>query len=309
MSRRIKTAAVLLCTHNGAVYLREQLASYQVPEGVLGRLYASDDASSDATTSVLSEYAAAPGALSLDLRQGPGQGHAANFLSLLCADDVSGDAFALSDQDDVWDPDKLTRALAWLEQQPAERPALYCARTRSISETGASMGLSPLFKRRPSFGNALIQNIAGGNTMVLNAAARELLRRAGPVDVVTHDWWIYQLVSGAGGRVHYDPEPCLSYRQHAANVIGANTGLRARAGRYGGFLGGRNRDWNARNLAALGRCRELLTAESLATLDQFERMHAGGLASRLSSLLRGGVYAQTASGNLGLFFATMLKKI
>ena len=49
--------------------------------------------------------------------------------------------------------------------------------------------------------------------------------------------------------------------------------------------------------------------ERLATMDQFERMHAGGLASRLSSLLRGGVYAQTASGNLGLFFATMLKKI
>ncbi len=303
------TIAVLLCTYNGDRYLRSQLESIERNKAPGCHLYVSDDGSRDDSLAILESFAEKSSGLPLSVRSGPGRGHAANFLSLLCADDIRGDYFALSDQDDIWDSDKLSRALAWLGQQPTDCPALYCARTRSISETGASMGLSPLFKRRPSFGNALIQNIAGGNTMVLNAAARELLRRTGPVDVVTHDWWIYQLVSGAGGRVHYDPEPCLSYRQHAANVIGANTGLRARAGRYSGFLGGRNRDWNERNLAALNHCRDLLTAESLATLDQFERMHAGGITSRLSSLLRGGVYAQTASGNLGLFFATMLKKI
>ena len=46
--------------------------------------------------------------------------------------------------------------------------------------------------------------------------------------VVAHDWWAYQLVSGAGGTVIYDPEPLVAYRQHSGNLIGGNLGLRAK---------------------------------------------------------------------------------
>ena len=50
--------------------------------------------------------------------------------------------------------------------------------------------------------------------------------------MVAHDWWAYQLVSGAGGTVIYDPEPFVAYRQHAGNLIGGNQGL-ARQGARG----------------------------------------------------------------------------
>ena len=145
--------------------------------------------------------------------------------------------------------------------------------------------------------------------MVMNAAARELLRTAGLVDVPAHDWWTYLLVSGAGGTVIYDPEPCLSYRQHAGNQIGANTGFRRRLARYLGAFSGRNRHWNDRNIAALTHNERLLTPENREILRIFRQSRDLGPFKRLSGLRKAGLYAQTFSGNLGLFFASLLKKI
>ncbi len=301
--------AVLLCTFNGGRFLADQLASITLPAGFSGHIYVSDDGSSDNTLGLLSDYAGHHSGLPLTLRSGPAKGPCANFLSLLCAADVQGDYFALCDQDDQWDSDKLSRAVTALRRVNTNVPALYCSRTRSLSSSGEVQGLSPLFSRPPAFANALVQNIAGGNTMVLNAGARQLLMQAGPVDVVMHDWWAYLLVSGAGGNIIYDPRPSLGYRQHDTNVVGANRGLRARYRRYLKFLDGRHREWNARNLEALRRSEHLLTPHNRELLKQFEQVHGGSLLQRIAARQKGGFYAQTMSGNIGLLAATLLKKI
>ena len=300
--------AVLLCTHNGAAHLPEQLASIGGQRYSNLLLFASDDRSTDGTVALLEEFAA-DGSIPVSIRRGPGQGHTANFLSLACDVGVEADFYAFADQDDCWDSDKIGRAVSYLEDVPAAEPALYCARTRAVSGSGDFLGLSPLFSRPPSFRNALVQNIGGGNTMVFNAAARALLAQAGGVDVVSHDWWAYLLVSGAGGRVIYDPEPCLSYRQHGGNAIGANLRWRDRLRRYAGALGGRNRAWNDRNLDALERNSHLLTAENRAVLAQFRRCRDGGVWDRLGGVRHCGLYAQTATANIGLYLASLLKKI
>lgn len=301
--------SVLLCTFNGGRYLREQLGSLERQDFECWRLYVSDDGSTDNTLEILQHWGKENSGRLISVRRGPGRGHAANFLALLNAEDVAGEYFAFADQDDIWDRDKLSRAVAALGVVARDRPALYCARTRSVSEAGEQIGESPLFTRAPSFANALLQNIGGGNTMVLNAAAREILRRGGAPDVVSHDWWSYLLVAGAGGIVLYDPAPCLSYRQHAENAIGANRGWRARWNRYRSFLTGRNRDWYSRNIEALHQCRELLTEANRKALASFERARDAGVIARLSALRTSGVYAQTASGQLGLYMATLIKKI
>ena len=118
---------------------------------------------------------------------------------------------------------------------------LYCGRTRTVDEDGRVVGFSPQFSRPPCFANALVHNIAGGNTMVMNDSARQLILEAGVVDVVAHDWWTYLMVSGAGGRVIYDDEPTVDYRQHDDNQVGANMGISARLGRYLRVMGGGNR--------------------------------------------------------------------
>ena len=193
--------------------------------------------------------------------------------------------FAFSDQDDIWLPDHLSKAVTILSTIPARRPALYCGRTRLISESGAFLGHSPLFRRPPSFRNAVMQSIAGGNTMVLNRAARQLLLKARQARPVAHDWWTYQLVSGAGGYVHYDPVPTVLYRQHGMNQVGSNLGYQARWHRTKMLLSGRFANWTRQNLTALQSVQDLFTPENRDILRHMAIMRDGSLSMRVSELL------------------------
>src|SRR5690606_39349450 len=105
--------------------------------------------------------------------------------------------------------------------EPATVPALQCAPGRLAHGAGREPGRSDLLSRPPSFANALMQNITGGNTMVFNDAARQLLLEVPATQpLVIHDWWTYIVVSAVGGAICFDPYPSVRYRQHGANLIG-----------------------------------------------------------------------------------------
>lgn len=194
--------AILLCTYHGQHYLAEQLDSFQAQSHSNWEVWASDDGSEDDTHAILEAYRQKWPEGRLSIHLGPAEGFAANFLSLTCKADIDADYYAYSDQDDIWEPDHLSRALDWLKTVPANVPALYSSRTRYIFENGFDLGFSTLFKRLPSFRNALVQSIAGANTMVFNRAARLLLRKTpSQLEIVFHDWWAYMLVSGCDGRI------------------------------------------------------------------------------------------------------------
>lgn len=293
----------------GAAFLEEQLASFAAQTRGDWRVWASDDGSTDGTAALLETCRQEWGDERLTVVRGPGRGFAANFLSLAARSDIQAAYYAFADQDDIWEPEKLARALTWLESVPPHQPALHCGRTRLISEQGDELGFSPLFSRPPGFANALVQSIAGGNTMVFNHAARLLLMEAGPVDVITHDWWTYLLVSGCGGVVQYDPVPMVRYRQHDDNLIGSNIGWSAWVRRGGLLFEGCYKTWNSRNLSALQQMQHRLTGQNRQTLQLFEAARHGGVCSRLKNLRRSGVYRQTVMGSIGLVAAACLNKI
>jgi glycosyltransferase involved in cell wall biosynthesis len=141
----------------------------------------------------------------------------------------TGDAAAFCDQDDVWLPHKLTRAVAALASVPQQTPALYCARQILVDANLNRLGLSPAFTHPPGFPASLTQNIATGCTILLNRAAASLIAGSRPPPGTLHDWWSFLLVTAAGGTVIADDEPALLYRQHAGNVVGARKSLLARA--------------------------------------------------------------------------------
>lgn len=74
---------------------------------------------------------------------------------------------------------------------------------------------------RPSFGNALVENIVTGCTAVMNRTLRDMVKEAPPQFTVMHDWWLYLLAS-CFGEVFYDEAPHICYRQHGGNVVGSN---------------------------------------------------------------------------------------
>ena len=301
--------AILMCTKDGAAFIDDQLKSIATQTHENWILIVSDDGSRDETIAIVERFAAIHHQKTI-IRNGPGNGARENFLSLAIDPTIDADYFAFSDQDDVWYRDKLRRALTWLITVPDSVAGLYCGRTELMSIDGRSSGLSPLFTRPPTFRNALVQSLGGGNTMVFNRTAKKLLEVAATLEVVLHDWWIYQLVSASGGMVYYDSQPMLRYRQHPDNLIGSNQGWRARLVRLRMMLSGRFRDWNDTNIAALRRLpAHLMQPRNREDLELFAKSRSASLPKRLLYLAQSGVYRQTLLGNLGLFVAAIVKKL
>jgi len=306
----VPKVAVLMCTMQGQHFLAEQLNSIATQSHPRWAIWASDDGSDDHTHAILEYYQSHWGEDRISIHAGPAVGSTANFLSLTCRADIDADYFAYADQDDVWESDKLERAVNWLKTVPDDVPALYGSRTLLVDARNQHIGYSPLFEKAPDFRNALVQSIAGGNTMVFNRAARDLLRRAGEdVEAVTHDWWAYMLVTGCGGQVHYDPYPTVRYRQHGANQFGANADPVAQFKRARLLLQGRFRGWVDANLRALEHVRHLMTPENQRVLEEFSRARSQAVLPRLIGLRRVGIFRQTTLGNLGLTLAALINRL
>lgn len=211
---------ILLSTFDGVAYLEPLLDSLLAQQGVEVSVLARDDGSSDATPEILERRAADPRVTYLAGPPETNRGVFASYLELLEQADAESPYFAFCDQDDVWLEDKLTRALELLGPMDASRPTLYCSRQILVNEQLETLSLSRRPARGPAFGNALVENIATGCTVVFNRAAREILLRGSPRNPVMHDWWAY-IVVAAFGKVLFDDEARVLYRQHAGNVIGS----------------------------------------------------------------------------------------
>lgn len=295
---------ILMGTFNGAHHLRQQLESLQYQTHDNWKLVVSDDGSTDKTLTILETFARSCRPGQVMIREGPRRGFVANFLSLACTPGVDADYFAFCDQDDVWHPDKLARALSRLSRLNCSRPRLYAGRTRLIAGDGRVLGLSRPPVRPPSFGNALVQSIAGANTMVFDESARQLFLAAGPdVEPASHDWWVYMLVTGVGGVVVFDHEPATDYRQHEGNLQGQNTGLRARMLRLRQLFTGRMQHWNRQHLSALMRVNACLTPNNQETLRRFAKLHRSRGLSAIQRWFVAGCRRQHFSDNIALLLA------
>lgn len=310
MNKENLRIAVLMGTKDGAVFIDEQLQSLLAQSHPLVDLWISDDGSVDGTIALIEAWKPRWSKGRITLVEGPRQGFAANFRSMILDRRIDADCYAFCDQDDIWEPDRLESAVSWMRTFDAETPLMFCSRTATMTETGSLVGHSPLFGRPPSFRNALVQSIAGGNTILLNAAARDLLAIASArTRFVSHDWWAYLVVTAAGGAVHYDPRPLVRYRQHAANLVGANVSWWARLSRLGRLFKGDFAVWTDLNLDGLAVNRDLITQDATACLDLFTSGRQGSLFHRLGSLRKSGVYRQTFFGTLGLYLAFILGRI
>lgn len=305
-----KCVAILLATKQGEQFLPVQLQSILKQTHTNWTLWVSDDGSTDSSLTVIKRFQQEVGKKRVKVAVGPKQGHTANFLSLTCNSKIDGDFFSYSDQDDIWEEDKLARAIEQLQRVPEEVPAMYCSRIRLIDEMDRDIGLFKLWNKPPSFANALTQNIASGHTIVFNRSAKDLLTEAGPyIDVVSHDWWCYLLIAGCGGAVFYDPYPGVRHRQHAQNCIGAGSTLIAKIKNIGKLLNNRFRHATDKNIAALSKVEHLLTDDNNQILREFAAMRQDSLMSRLIGLRRCGLYRQTLFDNIFLVMGAILKKI
>jgi hypothetical protein len=141
--------------------------------------------------------------------------------------------FAFADQDDVWDPNKLSVCLDRMRSTEGRLPGpvLVHSDLRVVSATLEQIapslaGFQGLQPARQNFGRMLVANSVTGCTMLINEA---LARQALPIpaSAIMHDWWL-ALVARTTGTVIYVDSPLMDYRQHGANTFGARTARQTR---------------------------------------------------------------------------------
>lgn len=223
---RHPSVRVLLTTWNGERWLPEQLASIAAQEGVVVSVVASDDSSTDTTIDILAAAARPESFVVLPrLPQRFGNAHR-NFMRVI-RDAAPGDAeyFALSDQDDIWLPDKLARAVHVLQAAGADA---YGANVTAFWPDGRRRQVVKSLPQRRY--DHLFESAGPGCTFVfrraeflqLQAFVRDRYEALQAIKV--HDWLIYAFARERGWRWVIDDAPTMLYRQHDRNEAGANAG-------------------------------------------------------------------------------------
>jgi glycosyltransferase involved in cell wall biosynthesis len=309
----MKTVAVMLCTFNGEKFLGDQLrtlAEQTVKDLVV---FVSDDGSTDNTLRIIEENKNKYPHLNIQFLESSlrdsRKGFQYNFLSIFNLPAPPAKYIAFCDQDDLWEKDKLETAIKSLQNLPQNQPGLYGGRTRLIDEHDHEIGFSLFFSNKPSFANALVQSMIGGNTIVINAAAWYLMKSVKGPDISSHDWWTYIMVTGVGGFAFYDPEPKVRYRQHQQNLVGPNSTFKARLFRLKKLMQGEFGQLIDMHIQGLLLYKQRLTPENQHILENFIQARQPGLIHRIRYFFASKVYRQSFLDNIALFLAVLWRKI
>ncbi len=229
MVKRNPRIAVLMATYNGKQWLSEQVESILQQVNVHLTLFVSDDHSTDGTLEYLKQL------VQLDSRvvvlpQTARMGSAGkNFYRLVCDVDASGfDYVAFADQDDIWNLDKLSRHVELIKAENAE-----CV-SSNVMAFWPDGSQKLIRKSQPQKTFDFVFEAAGPgcsflmSTWLVNKLYEEIQSSNSLAkNVLMHDWLTYAICRAHKRRWVIDPVPSLKYRQHANNVIGANSGIKA----------------------------------------------------------------------------------
>lgn len=212
-----------MSTYNGEKYIREQIDSILEQSYQDIELLIRDDGSRDNTLLILKEYEAKY--INVKVYFGENIGVRDSFFDLFSKANEEAEYIALSDQDDVWKKDKIKVAVESLRAY--DEPSLYCCKPQLVDEELNIIEDKLRTKTpKPTFGNAIIENICTGCTIVFNQKLLRMIKNKRPQKELIHDMWLYQ-VATCFGTVIYDEMSYVYYRQHSDNVIGLDNGRRS----------------------------------------------------------------------------------
>jgi glycosyltransferase involved in cell wall biosynthesis len=223
--------SVAMCTYNGAAFLPAQLESILAQSRKPDQIVVCDDGSTDETRAILQKFEKqSPEQVLLHFNK-KNLGSVKNFEQAigLC----NGDIIALSDQDDVWRPDKLqmiqeafSKSSTGLVFSDAELvdENLESLNRRMWNEIGFDATKRKLLQN----GRALEVLITGwtvtGATMAFRSRFANICLPVPDGIAMIHDGWIALAIAAVADIVALD-EPLVQYRQHAGQQIGAPTGV------------------------------------------------------------------------------------
>lgn len=208
---------ILMSTYNGQQYLKEQIdciwqQTYPGKITVLIR----DDGSADNTQAIAQDYVTTE-KRRLEFIKAANVGPQRSFLELIRMA-PKADFYFFADQDDVWDLDKIQ--IACDAMAPCANPVSYCSNFRH-THMDLTVYEEYALREAPVFTplQIIFYNQIPGCVMGFNWALMSLMKKMELTDVMMHDSMALSLAA-ACGKVIYDPQPRISHRIHASNVVG-----------------------------------------------------------------------------------------
>lgn len=216
---------ILLTTYNGEKYLKEQIDSILNQTYTNFRLLISDDCSKDSTIKILKEYEQKDNRIKVFLQE-KNLGYVKNFEFLLTK--VENEIYALSDQDDVWNNDKVEKTYKKLKEEDADLVftdlEIVNEKLKTINSSfNDYMFLSRKIKKYyKDYRLQYLYNCITGCTLM---SKKKYLEKIIPIPMdskyVIHDTWI-GLIVALNGKIAYLDEATIKYRQHGNNQVGSN---------------------------------------------------------------------------------------
>tara|TARA_B100000886_G_scaffold142752_1_gene96947 strand:+ start:254 stop:1186 length:933 start_codon:yes stop_codon:yes gene_type:complete len=299
--------AVVMCTKNGEKFVEEQLESIKNQTFKNFDIFISDNNSEDSTLKKINKFKEKNHEMRINIEDGKDLFFGNNFIDLLQRIEDKYDYYAFCDQDDIWLDFHLARGVKNLKNKE-NIPSIVCSRTYLIDENGNNIGASKKFKKNPNFRNALVQSIAGGNTMIFNNSAKKLMNNVSiDIEIVSHDWLLYLFISAASGNVIYSIDPSVMYRQHLNNAIGSNNTFYDLLKRVRMLIAGDFKKYNDLNILQLDNFR-YISKKNIKTYYLYKKSLEGSFFMKVVYKIRSKVYRQSILGQLGLYFDIILKK-
>ena len=211
--------SVCIATYNGEKYIKEQLDSILCQLSEEDEIIISDDNSKDKTIDIIKSYKddriklfPHEKDMSLCKKDHPSFYFATkNFENALSH--AKGDYIFLSDQDDIWLPNKVERTLAVLRDNYA-----MMSNCQIIDDIG-NVTLSKFREVKPFADNFIGNLIKMSFVGCCMAFRKEVVEKALPFpkDLFAHDFWLGCIATKYYNIVYLD-EVLHSYRQHSNNV-------------------------------------------------------------------------------------------
>lgn len=201
--------SIAMATYNGAEYLQEQLQSFMDQTRQPDELIIADDCSTDETEVIIRNFAkTAPFTVEFHRNQ-ENLGYSGNFNAALMK--TTGDLVFLSDQDDVWFPEKIERMVGVAERNPHALVVMNDAALTDGELNG--VGLTKVGQIR-SAGLCMKAFVMG----CCCGVRRELLNLCMPIPegIKAHDNWLVHFAEAMNGKVVCD-EVLQYYRRHETN--------------------------------------------------------------------------------------------
>ncbi|MCT4393863.1 glycosyltransferase family 2 protein [Lacticaseibacillus paracasei] len=232
MRERIRVA-VLMSTYNGQQYVKEQVHSILSQDvdslRVDIHLYIRDDGSKDNTVNILNELSEQYASyVTLNTNEPGNIGVKKSFFSLINDGSIHADYFFLSDQDDIWKPDKVKQTLSIFEKNASTLPVgvysdLWLADASGVS-VGKRMSEQAQWPKdlKVDYKYLSFDYRVTGAAFAFNQTARTLFNQIpdGFISLVNmHDSFLALILSVCGKLIQID-QPLVLYRQHGDNLIG-----------------------------------------------------------------------------------------